>query len=72
MTSKNTAFWNTVVCTVIGDLRYMCDVADFDVRNLHFISPCQHFVIFSSEVTVLLKRKYVGSRMCWVIIDRAL
>jgi hypothetical protein len=72
MPSRNTAFWNTVICTVIGDLRDMYDVAGFDVRNFHLISPCQHFVIFGSEVTVLLNRKYVCSRMCWVIIDQAL
>jgi hypothetical protein len=33
MTSRNTAFWSTVVSAVIDDLRDMCNVAAFDVQE---------------------------------------
>lgn len=69
MTSRNTAFWNTVVSAVVDDLRDICNVADLVFRILYFISPCQHF-IFSSDVTLSLKRKYVCSRMCWVMTNQ--
>ena len=67
MTQRNTAFWNTVVSAVIGDLRDICNV----VKNLHFISPFQHFIIFSSAaVTLLFKRKWVCIRLCWITTNQ--
>jgi len=71
MTSRNTAFWNTVTSAVIDDLKDICNVAGLVFGNLYFISPFQHFVIFNSEVTLSLKRKYVCSRMCWVMANQA-